>query len=262
MDIYNIIPRFIIAPGYSEKWYGDTSKLMVVEAEDSIILKHSNGEYLLSNGLIGIGNAISVTNNRLNPICLKIVVFSSINKQEAASPIILSKTDSNAEPFMDSLHKVFEQTSYDSKTVTSLCQNFSNLMGSFAPPITQNSNQLLKGKIDPRLIWIHRMIRKEYQRPLTLDIFAQRVKCNPVYLSNTYSKVFKCSPMKHLQRVRINKACQLLEETNMPINEIMQSVGYVSRSQFSDYFKKYYGVNPSDYRRNMLFRKDKVDSWQ
>jgi AraC-like DNA-binding protein len=107
-----------------------------------------------------------------------------------------------------------------------------------------------KSKIDFRLIHINRYIRLHYSEPITLDILANIIGCNAVYLSNTYSKVFKISPMRHLQNVRMRKAKELLAHSNFTIGEITQRVGYVSNSQFSALFKRHYGMTPYECRIN------------
>lgn len=116
----------------------------------------------------------------------------------------------------------------------------------------------LGGKIDLRLIRVNRIIRNEYEKPHTLESLAEIIKCNPVYLSNMYSKVFKCPPIKHLQKVRIKKAQILLAETSISIFEVTRFVGYISNSQFSDYFKKHTGLTPSSYRKKFTFREGEI----
>lgn len=48
--------------------------------------------------------------------------------------------------------------------------------------------------------------------------------------------------------VRAEAACDLLKE-DIPIREIADRVGYGSSSNFAAFFKKYYGVTPSQYRQ-------------
>ncbi|MGZ0049311.1 helix-turn-helix domain-containing protein [Brevibacillus gelatini] len=55
-----------------------------------------------------------------------------------------------------------------------------------------------------------------------------------------------------MQLIRIKKAQELLENTNLPINKIAKSVGYISNSHFTSYFKKYVGVTPVEYRKTFV----------
>ncbi|MFB9330202.1 helix-turn-helix domain-containing protein [Paenibacillus aurantiacus] len=103
--------------------------------------------------------------------------------------------------------------------------------------------------IDARLIKINRFIRQYYSSPLTLDTLASLVQCNPVYLSNTYSKVFGISVMQYLQAYRMKKAKELLANTKVPIRGITTSLGYFTNSQFGAIFKKHFDITPGDYRK-------------
>jgi len=50
-----------------------------------------------------------------------------------------------------------------------------------------------------------------------------------------------------IRNTRLNKAAQLLRETDMHVNEVAFAVGYSDRKYFSKEFKKQFGKSPSDY---------------
>ncbi|WP_397386400.1 helix-turn-helix domain-containing protein [Paenibacillus sp. RRE4] len=106
----------------------------------------------------------------------------------------------------------------------------------------------LSGAIDCRLIKVNRYIRENYSQPLCLHTLSDIIQCHPTYLCNTYSKVFKISPMKYLQSIRMIKAAELLTQSNDSIGEIAKKLGYISNSQFTDLFKRWHGVPPMMYR--------------
>lgn len=56
-------------------------------------------------------------------------------------------------------------------------------------------------------------------------------------------------PRVYLTRLRVEKACELLELTDMPITEIAQEVGYSSNQVLARVFAKHQQMSPSDYRR-------------
>lgn len=117
---------------------------------------------------------------------------------------------------------------------------------------TVSQTSTLAGKIDPRLIMVNRYIREHYHLPLTLTDLADTIQCSPTYLSNTYSKVFNISPIKHLQNMKMEKATGLLQHLGISVSEIAKQLGYVSNSQFSELFKRYHGKTSSEYRRHCL----------
>ena len=106
-------------------------------------------------------------------------------------------------------------------------------------------------ELDNRLIKIHRYIRVNYDKPITLPELADLANCNPMYLSNTFSKVFGISPVRYLQNIRMNQAALLLKETSLTIKEVTNQVGYISNSQFTELFKRHYNMTPTDYRMKM-----------
>lgn len=106
-----------------------------------------------------------------------------------------------------------------------------------------------KGQLDDRLIKLNRYIRKNYTNPyLTLSSLRELFNLNPTYISNCYSRVFKKSPIYHLNLIRIHHAVKLLELNDLKINEIARRVGYSSAAQFSSMFRRYYNMTPSEYR--------------
>lgn len=53
---------------------------------------------------------------------------------------------------------------------------------------------------------------------------------------------------EYLNRVRVNRAKQLLADTRLPIGEIADKVGINNRTTFLRIFKRTEGVTPQSYR--------------
>ncbi len=58
-----------------------------------------------------------------------------------------------------------------------------------------------------------------------------------------------CSPMEHLNRVRVQRACELLRNTNESIHNIGAKVGFPDPYYFSRAFKKIAGCSPLTFRK-------------
>ena len=54
--------------------------------------------------------------------------------------------------------------------------------------------------------------------------------------------------MKYLTDYRMEKAKELLEESNWKIVDIGKACGYTNQPYFNKLFKNYYGVTPKQYR--------------
>ena len=68
-------------------------------------------------------------------------------------------------------------------------------------------------------------------------------------LFRSFKDVYGTSIAAHLKKHRMEKAAQLLRETDLPVAEVARQVGYESQSKFTAVFKEQYGQLPKEYRR-------------
>ena len=78
-------------------------------------------------------------------------------------------------------------------------------------------------------------------------------KMSGTKLKNLFKEKYGQSITEYTQRKRMNVAETLLLNTELPIKEIAESVGYASHSKFSIYYKRYKGKLPSEVR-NLAFK--------
>lgn len=69
------------------------------------------------------------------------------------------------------------------------------------------------------------------------------------YLFRLCKSYYDQSPKQMIQELRMNQAAQLLRGSKMSIKEIANRIGYKDPFVFSKMFKKYYLVNPSEFRQ-------------
>ncbi|GAB6930871.1 hypothetical protein JCM10914A_48540 [Paenibacillus sp. JCM 10914] len=87
-----------------------------------------------------------------------------------------------------------------------------------------------------------------YAEPWTLASLAQRLGTNTRRLQRGFNARFGHSPLEHLIGIRLAKAKKLLEDSELPIANIAERVGYPDSYYFSRLFKKNTGMSPRDYR--------------
>jgi AraC-like DNA-binding protein len=63
-----------------------------------------------------------------------------------------------------------------------------------------------------------------------------------------FVETFGRGPMDFLREVRLRRAAELLERSDLPVKALAGEVGYTSRSYFSRAFKDFYGVSPGAFR--------------
>lgn len=69
------------------------------------------------------------------------------------------------------------------------------------------------------------------------------------YFTTLFKKQTGLSPQDYLTQYRIQQACRLLSETNLPVQQIAAQIGYENQMTFSRMFKKACGVSPTEYRK-------------
>ena len=57
------------------------------------------------------------------------------------------------------------------------------------------------------------------------------------------------TPWQYIDALRMQRACQLLKDTNLRINGILQACGYVDKTNFMRKFKRQYDMTPIEYRQ-------------
>ncbi|MET3939919.1 iron complex transport system substrate-binding protein [Paenibacillus sp. PvP094] len=93
---------------------------------------------------------------------------------------------------------------------------------------------------------------KNYAKPHTLESLAAVMGRSAGHLSNCFKQVLNRGPIDCLIRLRMQKGCNLLAETKLPLRVIASSIGYQDAYYFSNAFKKYIGISPQKYRKQML----------
>lgn len=68
------------------------------------------------------------------------------------------------------------------------------------------------------------------------------------YISNIFKNAYGENLSVYIEKLRIEKACELIKNTDMKIREIAEEVGYTSDASFRRAFKKIIGVSPGEFR--------------
>lgn len=92
-------------------------------------------------------------------------------------------------------------------------------------------------------------IQDHYQEPdLSVEMICRQLHMSPAYFSTMFKKVTGKTYVAYLTEVRLNKAVELLNETNDKTYVIARKVGYQEQNYFSYVFKKKFGVSPTKFR--------------
>lgn len=94
-----------------------------------------------------------------------------------------------------------------------------------------------------------RYIEENYSKKITLEDIAEIVDLNPVYFSVLFKKETGLNFSSYLVGMRMEKAKEMLKNTNETIAAISGILGYKDVRYFSRLFTKTVGVKPTVYRR-------------
>ena len=85
--------------------------------------------------------------------------------------------------------------------------------------------------------------------PFSLDEAAQKYRVNKYRLCREFSAHFQSTPLQYLNQVRIERAKELLLDTDEKICDIGQLVGIENTNHFIRLFKEKTGVTPLTFRK-------------
>ena len=109
-----------------------------------------------------------------------------------------------------------------------------------------------KGGLAP---WAERrcldLMRARLAEDISLDELAAEAQLSPFHFARSFKHSLGVPPRVYLTRLRLAKACKLLEMTDLPITEIAFEVGYSSNQVLARVFLKHQHMSPSDYRRSV-----------
>ena len=91
-------------------------------------------------------------------------------------------------------------------------------------------------------------MRHKYREKISLDTVSEYVYLSPSYFSKIFKEEMKCNFNTYLNRLRIDKAKQLLLSENVKLIDVAGLVGFEDQSYFSKVFKKHTGVTPGYFR--------------
>ncbi len=95
---------------------------------------------------------------------------------------------------------------------------------------------------------VKKYIMARYNEDIQLNSIAESVCLSKNYVSQLFKQKMSMSIIEYIHRIRITKAKELMETTDLKIYEISDAIGYSDQHYFSSVFKRFTGLSPSEYK--------------
>ena len=89
---------------------------------------------------------------------------------------------------------------------------------------------------------------REYDQPLDVAALARHAHVSPAHFSRRFKEAFGETPHHYVLTRRVERAQELLRNTELSVSEICLEVGFQSLGSFSSAFHRTAGMTPTAYR--------------
>ncbi len=93
-------------------------------------------------------------------------------------------------------------------------------------------------------------LRTHFREPLHVADLAHRAGLSVRQFGRKFQATFQMSPRAYLMQLRVDRACDLLASTDMPVTRVALEAGFYDHADFARQFRKHMGMTASEYRRS------------
>jgi LacI family transcriptional regulator len=159
-----------------------------------------------------------------------------------------------SDPPLSSVAVNFDRAGYEAASALS---SLMNGKGTVPPRIVVHPTHIVVRRStdivaveDPALAKALRLIRDTSERgTLTVADVARNAGISRRLLEKRFRRDLGCSVMDDIRRVRTDKMAQLLVETQLPVREVAQTLGFDDVQHFARYFRSVKNMSPLAYRK-------------
>jgi YesN/AraC family two-component response regulator len=124
---------------------------------------------------------------------------------------------------------------YYSNNISNIIDKGENAFGSKEQVFLKKLNELLEKNIDSSIY--------------TVEDLAKNLSISRVQLYRKVKAILGISVSDHINNIRLDKAKELLLNSNQTISEIAYAVGFSSPNYFSTSFKNKFGISPKEFKK-------------
>lgn len=128
-------------------------------------------------------------------------------------------------------------------------QNCQGILLSLFSIIARSAHNISDKGVHEKTIYnICTKMHENYMKNLSVSEYAKMIHLSADRFTHIFTQTMGISPKQYLLRIRIERATELLENTDLTVARISELVGFSDGNYFSRLFKKYTGHSPCFYR--------------
>ncbi len=113
--------------------------------------------------------------------------------------------------------------------------------------LIEETGGLPQRKLQQAIAYMHDHLSKN----LSLGAIAHELDMSHYYFSRLFKRSMGVSPYQYVLRLRIERTEYLLRTTSLTVAAIAQQVGFSNQNQLTIQFRKFTGITPSNYRKQI-----------
>ncbi len=103
---------------------------------------------------------------------------------------------------------------------------------------------------DERIEKVLRCMAEDFGEDIDILRYASMCNLSISRFTHLFKKCTGKSPKNYIMEMRVKRAAELLENTDLPAQKVGEETGFPDQNYFSRVFKKYSGVSPLNYRKS------------
>lgn len=176
------------------------------------------------------------------------IVDIRLDLKQLVSRIILELLQSTArlkDIFSEDYDPYSQIDSYE--TLQEMCEGVESFLNSISSFIIDKRGNKKRSIIEKSLDFINSNYH-EYE--LSINEVSEYISMNTSYYSRLFKQEMGITFTEYINKLRVEKAKMLLKNSVLRVSEISYKIGFKDPFYFSTIFKKYTGVNPTEYRED------------
>ncbi|MFT5888532.1 MAG: transcriptional regulator GlxA family with amidase domain [Zhongshania sp.] len=128
-------------------------------------------------------------------------------------------------------------------------------------PFSRNSYRVDRSDLhrDETIVLAQNWLLRHFNEALTIKEMAAQSGLSERSFHRRFRQVVGLPPLQYLQKLRIEMAQDLLQNSNLSVEEISQQCGYSDTSYFCRLFKQHSATSPMEFRRSVRRKLFEVD---